>query len=370
MATGTSAHRFQPVARQGRFGGLLLAFALTFGAFGQSASANEFKRINDINVSCNNALRCDLFITNPRVTLSNFGLRRAAAPDAPVSIVLTTREAFARGSVVSLLVDGNEIASIDVDDLAYRAAVSEYSFRDETIVNDLISASSAGRELQVQYQARLGPTSATFRLPGFNEGVAFLDQVQGRTGRESALTNRAASAEIAAADESEIDSFASIPFAIRSRYFTGSNALCAALSDSELADQRAFALRLDDERSVYGLPCGETDASGTPFSFFAVGDRQASLMALPMITDDGITTGFAVPNIELDPVTRRLSAVFASDPAGTCRAHIWVLADDADRRPVFTLVEARANDACDGDPGDETGGWSQIWPPTISEAQD
>ena len=54
---------------------ILTVFAVLFASVAQ---ANQFKRIRDVNVSCNNALLCDLYITNPRVTLYSFGFRRSA----------------------------------------------------------------------------------------------------------------------------------------------------------------------------------------------------------------------------------------------------------------------------------------------------
>ncbi|MEM9574670.1 MAG: DUF1176 domain-containing protein, partial [Pseudomonadota bacterium] len=155
--------------------------------FSTMAQANQFKRIRDVNVSCNNALLCDMYITNPRVTLYNFGFRRAARQDAPVQLVLATRDPLRSGSDITFSVDGEEIFSQPIGAFNYRAAIYEYTYRDQEDVALLLDAARRGAELQITHVTRAGQSTVPFSLSGMVAGSIFMDEVQGRVGRTDSI---------------------------------------------------------------------------------------------------------------------------------------------------------------------------------------
>lgn len=369
--------KIQSVAAQVRrrrfgrpLGAALLSTALVTVALAPvPAEANQFKRIRDVNVSCNNALQCDLFITNPSVTLYTVGFRRLAAFQAPISLYLTMREPLSAGSELLFIIDGEPVVALPASDFSYRAAIAEYSIRDEEVVLPLLAAAAAGDRLQVIYRTRTGQSSAQFSLSGIVAGSIFMDEVQGRTGREDALE---AMGEVLAAAEAEAEMAESepgdmvdldvLPAGLR-RYYEGPDAPCADL-DGALPDPLGgFEFNLGDDQQMVGLRCSGAGAYNFPFAFWlGSADGRFERLALPTMSDQAPAAQLLAWNADWNPETRELSALFKGRGLGDCgEMHRWRLSETGSSFG-FVLEEMRVKSECDGAFDGTMQSWDQIWP--------
>lgn len=340
----------------------MFAMAVTLASLSSSALATEFKRIRDVNVSCTSTLRCDLFIANPRITLANIGIRRSAAPDAPVSLFFTTRDPFVSGSEIIFEIDGNAVGTIDVATLSYRAAVSEYMSRDEEFIQSLIAASADARLLQVQYQTRSGFTTAEFRLSGFREALEFMDETQGRT-RADALagvllevddSNTGGSVAV-----STIDRLTDIPLPIRVRYFAGTQSRCSGLSDDRVQNLGGTALELGDDRLLV-VPCGRNTGDSVEFALLSTGGGDGEQISVPVVTPDTITTAQILSDVSIDVDTGQITGFVETAPG--CGARYVYDAVATPSGPNVRLVEARVKTECSTEDDLKPESWPLIWP--------
>lgn len=316
---------------------------MLMSALVQPAFANQFKRINDVNVSCSNSLQCDLFITDPRVTLYTFALRRSAADQADMSVVLTTRQPLAAGSDVALRVDGQEIARFNQSALSYRAAVYEYVLRDADTVQALLAAASNGRVLQVEYATRGGQTAASFGLSGFTEGLRFADAVQGRQGAINAWSRFAGQTSTAPDMGSvPIARFDDVPFLIRSRFYRRSDSLCGGADTQGAGFSGAFSLSAGDA-DLYALPCGPSVQSDRAFSLFELEGGELSVLPFPVIGGAGPTVRYRVPNLVWSGDDRLLVSDGTIDACA--QRHQWVVGGVLPLR--LTLTRTVVSDSCE-----------------------
>lgn len=335
---------------------LATAMPLTTGA----AEAREFKRIRDVNVSCTNALRCDLFITNPRVTLFTVGFRRAAAFEAPISLYLTLREPLTPGSEVRFVVDGIEALTVPAAGFSYRAAISEYSYSDQDAVRALFAAGKAGDRLQVTYRTRTGQSTAQFSLSGVVAGAIFMDEVQGRVGRDDALAAFGAAPQRPGEAARDVVVFDEVPERLRI-YYEGEGAPCAEFDGGLPASLDGFELPLSDGSSVIGMRCGTGGAYNLPYAFWLNHAEGTERLALPVMTEQGPSADTLAWNAYWDAATGELVAFNKGRGLGDCGVMTsWTFSEDQMR---FVLKEMRVKDECDGVFDDSFASWPQLWPP-------
>jgi len=330
------------------------------------AEAREFKRIRDVNVACTNTLRCDLYITNPRVTLYTVGFRRAAAFEAPVALYLTMREALAAGSEVRFVIDGTEQLTVPVGAFSYRAAIAEYSYDDQEAVRALFAAAKAGERLQVTYRTRNGQATAQFSLAGVVAGAIFMDEVQGRVGREDALQTVGTVADTpetpgAAVDETLAD-LGAVPAGLQ-RYYDGVGAPCADFDGAVPDPLGGFTAEITDEIRLVGLRCGSAGAYNAPFAFWKQIDGTYYRLALPVMTEDGPGAEMVAWNAVWDDETDELTAFFRGRGLGDCGVfNRWDIGM-VGFNEGFVLREMRVKDECDGEFDETMQSWDRLWPP-------
>ena len=328
------------------------------------ADAREFRRIRDVNVSCTNALRCDLFITNPRVTLFTVGFRRAAAFDAPVALYLTIREPLAAGSQVRFVVDGIEVLTVPADAFSYRAAISEYSHDAQDAVRAVFVAAKAGELLQVTYRTRTGQATAPFSLSGVVAGATFMDEVQGRAGRDDALGAFGAAPArpvepVFGGDVRELDA---VPAGLM-RAFEGEGAPCGL--DARMGDPvDGFEVSLADNVSLIGLQCGMGGAYNFPYAFWLRHSEGHERLALPTMAEAGPSAEMVAWNAWWDAGTGELNAFLKGRGIGDCgTVHRWTLGE-GEIGPRFVLAEMRVKRTCDGVLDETMESWERLWPLT------
>ncbi len=348
------------------FSWLIGLFALFFVAV-PDASANEFKRIRDVNVACNNALSCDIYITNPRVTLQTFGFRRRASRDAQSSVYLSMREPLRAGTVVEFRVDGRTIVDVPVAELSYRAAIYEYSYRDEEGVSALLKAARRGDLLQINYTTKAGRSTAPFSLSGTTAGMIFADEVQGRIGRDDALmaiTNvDAQNGDAAPAlSTTEYMNWGEVPSALRA-YFGTDNHLCS--NEFGADDERVFgasAIELAGGISMVTMPCGSAGAYNFPSAFWVERDGIYTPMPLPVVTNEGLSAQYRVWNADWDGQSNRLASFFKGRGLGDCgQFYEWQLVNDG-FDVAFILTDQKTKDSCNGVYREDFSDYEQIWP--------
>lgn len=342
---------------------VLLSALLMVSLAAESAQARQFKRIRDVSVDCSDALTCDVSSYNAQSELYTVIFRRRASRDAPVRLVLGVRETLTPGSEVTMQIDGRDVISIPVSELSYRAAVYEYTFDGESEIKTLLEAARAGSELRVSYRARGVNTESTFSLAGFVDGLVFMDEVQGRAGREDALQ---ADGQARADEESpihEITSFADVPFQIRREFAASTSASCGGLEESRFAVLGGFEARMGGDVHLIGLPCGPGGAYNQPYAFWERIGQNFRRIPLPVMSAEGPTTTDLAWNISWDQERRELTGFFKGRGLGDCgEFNRWSWAEWNDGN-VFILREARMKGECDGDTAGGAENWPAIWPP-------
>jgi len=323
------------------------------------ADASQFKRIRDVNVSCNDALRCDLFITNARVTLFTVGFRRAAAFDAPVALYMTMREPLAAGSDVRFSIDGAEVLTVPSGAFSYRAAISEYSYANQDEVRALFGATKAGERLQVTFRTRSGQSTAPYSLSGVVAGAIFMDEVQGRVGREDALA--AIGAVPAPADEGQMAAMDAVPAGLR-RYYEGEGAPCADFDGTVPDPLGGFSADIDDEVRLVGLRCGSGGAYNAPFAFWTEIDGTYYRLPLPVMTDDGPGAVMVAWNAIWDAEARQVTSFFKGRGIGDCGTVTSWNVGEVGFGYGFVLAEMRVKDECDGVFDETLESWERVWP--------
>lgn len=341
---------------------LLFAAAVTATLTG-GAGASQFKRIRDISVTCTDALTCDVSAYNAQSELYTVTFRRSAARDAPLVLVLGVRETLAAGSEVVMAIDGVEVVRLPVSRLSYRAAVYEYIFKGEAEIAALADAARAGQELRVTFRARGADTVATFPLSGFVAGLTFMDEIQGRSGREDALQATGDVETPTTGKMRRIASLDDIPFQLRADFANTGSAMCGGMGEKDFAALDGFEADTGDGVSLIGLPCGPGEAGNQPYAFW---ERRGSLFrqaALPVMTPEGPSVTDAAWNAAWNQERMELTAVSGGRGGGDCGAFNrwgWRVTDGGG---AFVLLEARVRSDCQGDAAGDPENWPQVWPP-------
>ena len=327
------------------------------------ASASQFKRIRDISVSCTDGLTCDVSAYNAQSELYTLIFRRTARPVAPVRLVLGVRETLTGGSEVGISIDGRQVLTIPVSDLSYRAAVYEYIYDGEADIAALMAAAKSGRELRVTFRSRGIDTVSAFSLNGFIAGLIFMDEVQGRVGREDALHVEGGTNAPDEATVRDIASYSDLPFQLRAEFADRDGAACRGLSEDRFAAIGGFEAGSGDDSWLIGLPCGEGGAYNQPFAFWARTGSDYRRVPLPVITEEGPATSNIAWNISWDQERKELTGFFKGRGIGDCGEFNRWAWKETGKGHVFVLTEARAKGDCDGDPGGGPESWPSIWPP-------
>ncbi|WP_306117686.1 MULTISPECIES: DUF1176 domain-containing protein [unclassified Roseitalea] len=341
----------------------VLVGALMLALAAPAAQANQFKRIRDVNVSCNNSLRCDLFITNPSVTLYTVGFRRSAATDAPLALYLTMREPLAARSEVRFVIDGDEVLTIPVEDMAYRAAISEYIYDTQAPLRDLFAAARRGDRLSITYRTRRGQATAQFSLAGVVAGAIFMDEVQGRIGRDDALAQIGAAplAPPVTAPGETVVGLDTLPAALE-LYYEGEQAPCATFAGGAPEPLAGFEANLAEGVTLIGMRCGEGGAYNIPFAYWLNTGQAYERLALPTMTGQGPAAQLLAWNASWDPDTGELTGLFKGRGLGDCGTYSrWGL-DRQDGGFGFVLRELRVKQDCDGVYDETYESWEQLWP--------
>lgn len=334
--------------------------------FPNNAQANQFKRIRDVNVSCNNALLCDMYITNPRVSLYSFGFRRAAGPDAPVQLVLSTRDPLKSGSDVGFMVDGEEIFSQPIGAFNYRAAIYEYTYRIQEDVALLLDAARRGAELQITHVTRAGQSTVPFSLSGMVAGSIFMDEVQGRVGQADSILKLGAptttSPIVGSAVLEQVNSVDELPEGVAVAFSAPAGRCFNPFDEGQGQALRGFKAKISDEADLYGIPCGAGGAYNQIVAFWAASGTFVVPLALPSIYEGQPIAMMDAFNASYDPEKRELTSFYKGRGLGDCGTyHRWSVSD-FDIGSLFRLEEMLNKEDCDGVYKEDLSDYEQLWP--------
>jgi hypothetical protein len=260
-------------------------------------------------------------------------------------------------------IDGREVLRLPVSELSYRAAVYEYIYRGEGEIGTLIDAARAGQELRVSFRARGADTESAFPLSGFVAGLIYMDEVQGRVGREDALQANGPEQADQEAPIREITSFADIPFQIRGAFADTPSADCGGMEESRFANIGGFEARTDDDVNLIGLPCGPGGAYNQPFAFWTRTGSDFRRVPLPVMSGEGPSTSDVAWNISWDQEKLELTGFFKGRGLGDCGSFDRWAWSRSTGGYAFVLKEARVKGECDGEYDGGPENWPAVWPP-------
>lgn len=330
------------------------------------AAAFLYKEVREWSVSCSNGLTCTLnplhTIDNP---LSGFGIRRTAAPNAPVALVLPVPDGFDRtkdsASRFRITIDGRGVLDVPAADFALDGDGYTLIYSDGSQIEKLVSAMKAGKTMTLGYAPPSGDLSFDTSLSGIAAGLLYIDEVQDRLKRVDALQDTGSRPAREEAPARDLTSFADLPESIRSD-FTSDDAICGGLDEQTFADLGAFEAALGDGESLLGLPCGPGGAYNQPFVFYADVDGAVMPLGIPVIYPDGPTVETSAYNASYDPHGPVVEAFYKGRGLGDCGTFTRWMTDDYGGGPVLVLKEQREKDDCDGNYAGGPEKWPPVWP--------
>ncbi|MEM8541217.1 MAG: DUF1176 domain-containing protein, partial [Pseudomonadota bacterium] len=296
----------------------------------------------------------------------NFGFRRAAGPDAPVQLVLATRDPLRSGSDIAFSVDGEEIFSQPIGAFNYRAAIYEYTYRAQEDVALLLDAARRGAELQITHVTRAGQSTVPFSLSGMVAGSIFMDEVQGRVGRTDSILKlgaKPATAPIgASASLEQINSVDELPRGVAIAFSAPAGRCYNPFDEDQAQALRGFKVKISDEADLYGIPCGGGGAYNQLIAFWAASGNFVAPLALPSINKGQPIAMMDAFNASYDPEKRELTSFYKGRGLGDCGTyHRWSVSD-FDIGNLFRLEEMRNKEDCDGVYKEDLSDYEQLWP--------
>jgi hypothetical protein len=230
-------------------------------------------------------------------------------------------------------------------------------------ISTLIDAARAGRELRASYRARGIDTVSAFSLSGFVAGLVFMDEVQGRVGREDALQAERSGDRPrprGADPRNHVLCRYSVPDPRRIRR----HASCGLRRAGRGPVRRlgGFEARFDGDVAPDRPALRAGRRLQSAYAFWERTGSNFRRVPLPIMTDEGPSTTGIAWNISWDQ-DRELTGFFKGRGLGDCGSfNRWAWTERTEGH-AFVLKEARVKSECDGDDGGGAENWPAVWPP-------
>jgi hypothetical protein len=331
-----------------RKGLLAAACLLSFLAGPTAAQAWTGKDIDKWSTSCTSGLTCSLRYENFYEQFGAFEFRRSGALSSDVELWLPRPPGFSRnldpGGVFRLDVDGRGVLRLPVQQLKFDAEWGKFVLTDRASVEILLEAMKTGDAFQLSYEGVSGKFSTDMNLAGFRGSLFFIDDVQGRRGRNDALL-AVGQKMPEGPDSKDIQSIDDIPASIRADFTAPDGSCTGGLAPHDIKRHNGFDISIAGTRLVL-VPCTEAGAHNTAYALYR-GYYSGSLtrISFPDIAEGKPSVSEVEYNVDFDPATRIMTAFLKDNGMATCGVwHKWELTLEGH----LVLLEKRAGDECDG----------------------
>ena len=320
--------------------------AVLFGA--TPALAWTGKDIEKWSTSCTSGLTCSLRYEDDDNPFGAIEFRRTGALSSDVALHLPEPAGFSRSldadGVFRLDVDGKEVLRLPVRQLNFDAEQGEFVLTDRASVQILLEAMKAGTQLRLSYDGVRGQFATDMNLAGFRGSLFFIDNVQGRRGRNDALLAVGRTVP-EGPDSKDIESIDDIPASIRAD-FTGEGGSCTeGFVPDDIKRYSGFDISISGTRLVL-VPCSSGGAYNQPYALYrGYYSGVLSRVSFPDIDEGKPSVSEVAYNVNFDPATRIMTAFLKDNGMGFCGLwHKWELTPGGH----LVLLEKRAWDECDG----------------------
>ena len=312
------------------------------------AVATTAKDIANWSTYCSSGLTCLLSYQDPET--GEFGMlefRRTGALNAEIELRLSKPPRFGRNldpeGAFRLTVDGEEALILPVRQLALDADGDELISRDQASVLILLEAMKSGTTLQLQYEGVVGKHSAEMNLDGFRGSLFFIDDAQGRRGRNDALfaVGQKVPKGLGSKDIKSLDD---IPASIRADFTVKDGSCTEGFEPDDLFRYNGFDISIDGVRLVL-VPCSNAGAYNQTYALYR-GYYEGGLtrISFPDVEEGKPSISEVAYNVDFDPTTRIMTSFVKDNSMGVCGLwHKWRLTEERH----LVLLERRGWYECD-----------------------
>lgn len=321
------------------------------------------KDIDKWSTSCTSGLTCSLRYENFYEQFGAFEFRRSGALSSDVTLWLPKPPGFSRNldpaGVFRLDVDGKEVLRLPLQQLKFDPEWGKFVLTDRASVEILLEALKAGDALHLSYEGVTGKFSTDMNLAGFRGSLFFIDDVQGRRGRNDALL-AVGQAVPEGPDSKDIESIDDIPASIRADFTVEDGSCTGGIAPDDIKRYNGFDTSISGTRLVL-VPCSDGGAHNVGYALYR-GYYSGTLtrISFPDIAEGKPSISEVEYNVDFDPATRIMTAFLKDNAMATCGVwHKWELTLEGH----LVLLEKRSGDECDdGNEGPET--FPLEWPVT------
>jgi hypothetical protein len=326
-----------------------------------SAQAWAEKIIDKWSTSCTGGLTCSLRYEDFHEDFGEFEIRRTGALGSDVTLRLPQPPGFDRtldpAGAFRLDVDGKEVMRVPLQQLTFDAEEGDFVLADKASVQVLLEAMKTGTGLRVSYEGRTGKFSKDMNLAGLRGSLFFIDDIQGRRGRNDALF--AVGTKVPEGpDSKDIVSLDDIPASIRADFTVANGACTEGFIPEDIKRYNGFDISISGTRLVL-VPCGGGGAYNQPYALYrGYYTGVLSRVSFPDVAEGKPSVSEVEYNVDFDPATRIMTAYLKDSGITACgRWSKWELTLDG----YLVLLEKRSWEECDGShEGPET--FPMDWP--------
>ncbi|WP_209017580.1 DUF1176 domain-containing protein [Roseibium aggregatum] len=290
--------------------------------------------------------------------------------EAQPLVRLTTNTELPQDGNLRFLVDGEVIEALPLEQLremqstvtspgGFRPLGGEgFWYPTGPATAALLDAMRQGRQLTVRLPAVNGAKAVPVQVPlaGLKESLSWLDNRQDRTGTVAAI--------VAPGDAPAKDAPHAIPLVSPDKLpkqvaaIWSANRLCSEIDPTIFASLNAVRAPLEDNASLYVVPCGAPTAYNSPYVAILSGqDGAARQVHVARMSDKGPIAMDLIYNARWIPADQQLISYFKGSGIGECGLwNRWSWNGTG-----FVLMEEASRKTCDGSAPDLSN-WSNTWP--------
>jgi len=289
--------------------------------------------------------------------------------DATPLVRMTTNTPLKADGAITISVDGTVIEELPVAQLKEIQANVEVPSGFQPIGGEgfwyptgpatqmLLKAMKTGQVLTVSLPTDPDPVAIDLPLAGLKEAFRWMDERQNRTGTVMALVDPGDEPAENAPNAISIPSRDVLPPAVAERWDNGR--FCSDIDPGIFATLDAVLAPLQDNATLYLLPCGAPTAYNTPYvALVAHADGKVNQLHFARMSENGPVTTDLLYNARWRPKTLQLESLFRGSGLGECGVwNRW-----AWKAGNFALDEEAASATCTGE-ARPLADWDTTWPP-------
>lgn len=324
------------------------------------AIAGPNKSFKDWSVSCTDGLICSMTTYPEKRDIYTLGFERGTAAGAELVLSFAIDGDLKKNGSVNLKIPGQP-ADITLPNSDGKFVDHVWMFSLDGHMDELLRALKAGTHIQISVQSEKGDINEKLSLSGVAASMLFLDEAQGRVGRQDALQAKGDKPAIEVVTRVyELQLQSELPESVRVLWKKNYNE-CGDAEEDIIAKYGGIRVDLGEDSSLFVLPCGFPGAYNMPYIALSHDKDSgfARVISFPVIGPQGPTNMDMAYNINWDDKKSQLDAFFRGRGIGDCGSkHLWQWTDDG-IFSQFELLEERMKDDCD----EKFGEFPLLWPP-------